>query len=173
MEMKFRLPWREYFSILSRVVKDPKSFYLENAGESDWVKPAGVLLISSLVFTLITAVMAMPRTSLLMTGIYFVNAVGMVLITSALGYLVACLTQGTGVSYGKIFGIYAYASGAVLVLAWMPFMLWIAEIWRWWIIGCGLKNGCGYATKDTLLIITLSLLTLILGFWGISFLLTS
>ena len=163
MQQKFR--WTGYFGILSKIVKDPKSFYRENANETSVVNPIFVLVISGLVFTIASAVMAMPNSTVLMILILFVNAVGMVLVTSGLGFMVMMITQKNKVPYRKILSIYAYASGAVLIIAWMPFMLWIAEIWRWWLIGNGLMAGCGYKLKESLIIIFLSLFILILFFW--------
>lgn len=155
----------DYVKVLSKIVKDPKSFYREKAGEKSIGKPAGVLVLSGLFFTAASVIIAMPQRALMLAVILFVNAVGMVLITAGIGYVVIALTQKRKVPYKELFGVYAYASGAVLTLAWMPFMIWIAEPWRWWLIGCGLTNKCGLGLKTSILIITLSLIILLLIFW--------
>ena len=159
-----KFQWGDYFTILSGVVKNPRSFFYENAAEVSWVKPTVILLVSSLIFTAASGIMGLPHSSVLMMLILFVNAFGMVIITSGLGYLVMALLRKSDAAYPKIFSIYAYASGAVLVVAWMPFMLWITEIWRWWLIGCGLIYGCGIKTRDAVFIISLSLLILVILF---------
>ena len=157
--------WGSYLGVLSKIMKDPRVFFSENASETSWIRPATVLLMSSTFFALASAVMGMPDSTWLMALILFVNAVGMVFITSGLGYMVSILSRKSVMSYQKIFGIYAYASGAILVIAWMPFMLWISEIWRWWLIGVGLVNGGGLNKRDSFFIISLSLLMLITFFW--------
>ncbi|MBU4000929.1 MAG: hypothetical protein KKB94_01280, partial [Proteobacteria bacterium] len=100
----------------------------------------------------------------LMGMIFLINAVGMVFIFSTLGYGITGLLKGPSVSFLKIFSIYAYSSAAVLVLAWMPFMLWITEIWRWWLIGYGLVKGCGISIKKVIVILSLSVILLVLFF---------
>lgn len=155
---------RDYFPVLSRIVKEPGNFYASKTGERSIRKPMGILVLSSLFFTAASVISAMPRNPLIIAVILFVNTVVMVFVTSGIGYVAIALMRRT-VSYKEVFGVYAYASGAVLTLSWMPFMIWITEPWRWWLIGCGLMNKCGLGLKTTLSVIFLSLIILLLVFW--------
>ncbi|MBA3029764.1 MAG: hypothetical protein FP816_13295 [Desulfobacteraceae bacterium] len=156
----------KYFQTISRVLMHPKEFYAETATtqEESWSKPLWSLILSAAIFSMASVISGMHPNPVLMGMIFLINAVGMVFIFSTLGYGITGLLKGPSVSFLKIFSIYAYSSAAVLVLAWMPFMLWITEIWRWWLIGYGLVKGCGISIKKVIVILSLSVILLVLFF---------
>ena len=164
---KNRFGLSTYIQTLSCIVKQPKLFYQEKSAEKSWKKPLYVLLISALIFSLASVVAGMANTPLVMGLVYLANAIGMVFIASAIGYVLIRLFQKSFVSFQRVFAIYAYASGAVLVLAWMPYMLWITEPWRWWMVGCGLVKDIGFTVKGAATIVILNILIIVTSTWWI------
>ena len=146
-----------YFQIISEITRQPKVFFQNKLIGKSWKTPLYVLMISGLIFSIASVVASMSKTPIMMGLVYFANGVGMVFITSGMGYALSRLFMKTKVSYQRIFAIYAYASGAVLILSWLPYMIWITEPFRWWMIGCGLVKNIGFTIKGALTIILLSI----------------
>jgi hypothetical protein len=107
----------------------------------------------------------MPSNPIYLGSIFFINAVGMVLIASCLGYMVMVMFLGRAVTFKRLFSIYAFSSGLTLLAAWIPFFIWITEPWKWWLIGTGMARACGFRSWQIIMIIGLSLAIMILLFW--------
>ena len=101
----------------------------------------------------------------MMGGIFFINAVGMVLITASLGYMVMIMTLGKRATFIRFFSIYAFSSGVTLLASWLPFFLIITEPWKWWLIGIGMMKCWGFTRGQAIMVILLSLGILILFFY--------
>lgn len=154
-----------YLSTLTRLLGEPRKFFKSLPPEPNFIQPVGFLVVSSLIFTgagLLTGAYARPA---VMAAILLVNAVGMALIASFLGYLVVILTMGKCQPFTKFFSIYAFASGVTLLAAWIPFFIWLTEPWKWWLIAVGLVYGCEFTWKQSLLVIAVSFSLLTLVFW--------
>ncbi len=67
--------------------------------------------------------------------------------------------------FAVVFSIYAFSSGVTLFLSWLPFLVWVTEPWKWWLISTGLKNTCSLSWKRSIVIVALS--TIVLFFWCI------
>jgi hypothetical protein len=96
----------------------------------------------------------------IMAPIFFFNAAGMILMSSTLGYLAMVMIAGKKVSFAVVFSIYAFSSGVTLFLSWLPFLVWITEPWKWWLIYTGLKNTCNLSWKKSIVIVALSIIVL-------------
>ncbi|EMS80705.1 YIP1 family protein [Desulfotignum phosphitoxidans] len=96
----------------------------------------------------------------IMAPIFFINAAGMILISSTLGYMAMVMIAGKKVSFAVVFSIYAFSSGVTLFLSWLPFLVWITEPWKWWLICTGLKNTCNLSWKKSIVIVALSTIVL-------------
>jgi len=154
-----------YFKTLTRILGKPRKFFAELPPEPGFIKPVGFLVLSSLFFTgasLIGIPYAQPA---LMGAILLVNAVGMALIASSLGYLVVLLTMGRCQAFTRFFSIYAFASGVTLLASWIPFFFWLTEPWKWWLIAVGLVHGCGFNWKQSLMVTAFSFSLLVFIFW--------
>ena len=160
---KFSTPFyvQTVFGILGR----PRKFFS--------VLPLTIGMVPSLVFLVISALFFCAaslmgirlHSVLLVSGIYLFNAVGMVFIMAALGYLVMALSIGKKVPFARLFSVYALCSGVTLLVSWVPYLVVFTEPWKWYLIGTGLTKGCGIRLRETLLIITLSLSIWILFYW--------
>ncbi|WDP88547.1 MAG: hypothetical protein HUN04_01835 [Desulfobacter sp.] len=98
-----------------------------------------------------------PHSAALMALIYFLNAAGMVVIGSVLGWCAMVMMFGRKQCFSLVFGLYAYASGVTLLISWLPFMLWFTEPWKYWLVYTGFKHGCNLTGKQALAVLALSL----------------
>ena len=92
-----------YFKAITRILGEPRGFFLDLPLEPGFKKPVGFLLVSSLLFSgasLLQGRLAQPA---LMAAIFFINALGMTLIASFLGYLVVLVTLGRYRPFNKFF----------------------------------------------------------------------
>ncbi|MDF1590289.1 MAG: YIP1 family protein [Desulfobacterales bacterium] len=154
-----------YFKTLTRLLGEPRKFFGELPPESALKRPVGFLLVSSLFFTgasLLVNTYVQPG---LMSAILFVNAVGMALIASSLGYLAVLLTMGRCQTFTRFFSIYAFASGVTLLASWIPYFVWLTEPWKWWLIAVGLVHGCKFSWKQSLMVTAVSFSLVVFIFW--------
>ena len=159
-----KFSFRFYFHALSKMLAEPRCFFSDLPVDSGFIKPLGFLIVSSIFFTGASVVSRMPANPLYLGSIFFINAVGMVLIASGLGYMVMVIFLGRSVTFNRFFSIYAYSSGITLLAAWIPLFIWIAEPWKWWLIGTGMARSCGFRSRQIIIIIGLSLGIMILLF---------
>jgi hypothetical protein len=154
-----------YFKTLTRILGKPRDFFAELPPEPGFIKPVGFLVLSSLFFTGASLIANTYTQTALMAAILFVNAVGMALIASSLGYLVLILTMGRCQPFTRFFSIYAYASGVTLLASWIPNFIWLTEPWKWWLIAVGLVYGCKFSWKQSLIVTAVSFSLLVFIFW--------
>ncbi len=152
-----------YFRTLSGVLAEPRRFYSELHPGTGMFQPLMFLIVSSLLFTG-GSLMGTGETLSIAGGILFVNAVGMVFIASAVGYMILVMMAGRRVSYERFFTVYALSAGVTLLASWVPFFLWITEPWKWWLIGTGMTRHLGLARKQALIVIGLSIGVMFLFF---------
>lgn len=154
-----------YFHTLSKLLGEPGRFFSELPIDVGFIKPLGFLTVSSIFFTGARLICSMPINPFYPAGIFFINAVGMVFITSGLGYLVMVMIMGKSVTFKRLFCIYAFASGTTMLAAWIPFFIWLVEAWKWWLIGTGMVKAFGFKCRHVVLILGLSVCILVLLFW--------
>lgn len=165
MDEKDRFAVKEYFRTLTRLWFSPGRFFEEMPETPRVGRPLIFLLFSSLIAAAGT-LLYLPECTLLMAAVVFINAAAMPFIASAFGYLVMTLMRGKQAGYGRLFRVYAFASGATLPLAWLPFSLWFTETWKWVLIGMGLVKGCGLRPLQSAAVIAFSVIILVLFFWS-------
>jgi len=153
-----------YFRTLTRILAEPRRFFLELKETNGFRKPIAFLVVSSVIFTLASMIVATPSEPLKAIVIYLVNAMGMSFITMVLGYLTMVTIFGKRVSFSRLFTIYSLASGVTLLVSWVPYFIWFTEPWKWWIIGSGFVNACGFRWYQALVIIAVTLFIMISSF---------
>jgi hypothetical protein len=144
----------------------PRKFFSELPPAIGMMHSLGFLVISALFFCTASLMNIRGDSFFLMGGIHLLNAVGMVFIMAALGYLVMVLSIGKKVPFTRLFSIYALCAGVTLLVSWVPGLVVFTEPWKWCLIAIGLTKGCGLKIKEALLIIALSLAIWIL-FYGL------
>ncbi len=166
MDEKDRFAVKDYFRTLTRLWFSPGQFFRELPETPRVGQPLSFLLLSSFIAAAGTF-LYVPACTLLMAAVVFINAASMPFIASAFGYLVMTLMRGEQAGYGRLFRVYAFASGATLPLAWLPSSLWFTETWKWVLIGIGLVKGCGLRPLQATAVIAFSVLLLVLFFWSL------
>jgi len=156
---------RFYFKTLTRLLGEPRKVFAAFPPEPGFKKPVGFLLISSLFFTGASLCVNAYTQPVIMAAILFINAVGMALIASSLGYLVVILTMGRCQTFTRFFSIYALASGVTLLASWIPYFVWLTEPWKWCLIAVGLVHGCGFNWKQATMVTAASFSLLVFIFW--------
>ncbi|MEW6672253.1 MAG: YIP1 family protein [Thermodesulfobacteriota bacterium] len=157
-----------YFRTLTRLLGEPRKFFDEFPPEPGFIKPVGFLILSGLFFTIASLITNTYTQPALMAAILFVNAVGMPLIASSLGFVVIIWAMGRPQTFPRFFSIYAFASGVTLLASWIPYFVWFTEPWKWWLIAIGLVHGCGFSWKQSLMVTTASFGLLVFIFWAIT-----
>ncbi len=165
MDSTQKFSFRFYFHVLSKMLGEPRHFFSELPVDLGFKKPLGFLIVSSIFFTGASVVSSMPSNPIYLGGIFFINAVGMALIASGLGFMVMVMFMGRSVTFKRLFGIYAFSSGLTLLAAWIPFFIWFTEPWKWWLIGTGMARSCGFKGRQIIMIIGLSIGIMTLLFW--------
>jgi hypothetical protein len=153
-----------YFQILNRLLVSPGQFFDHDIQGIRLGRALWLLVVSSLVFTLARVSLLHPS-SLVMSVIYFLNALIMPSISALMGYVIVKKGYRRSIGFSTLFTIYALASGFTLLMAWMPLFLFITEPWKWFLIGLGLVKRCGLNRRQSLLVVSLTILLVVLGFW--------
>lgn len=148
---------RYYLQMVIKVLKGPRLFFDTHAVELRMTRPIGALAISSAVFVVARLLRQLPADPLTCGGVLFINAMGMVLITSLAGYAVMRITMGNCVPFPSFFSIYALSSSAVLLIAWIPMGAWLTEPYKWWLIGTGMTRSLGFSKGNAFLVILASI----------------
>ena len=154
---------RTVFGLLGQ----PRKFY-GALPQSITVMPILGFLALSASFSSMASLLGTSLQSFYLTGgIYLFNAVGMVLIMAALGYMVMTLCIGKKVAFVRMFSVYALSSGVTLLVSWIPYFVVLTEPWKWYLIATGLTKSCGLKLREAVLIIILSLAIWILFCWSL------
>lgn len=151
-------------SLMSLLVR-PGSFFDNLPDRGLPGKSLGFLFLSSLFYVAASLALVQER-HLLMTGIFFLNALAMPVVSASIAFVVMIPITGKGVTFYRLLSVFAFASGTTLFLAWIPFFLWIAEPWKWILVFHGMVRGCGLGKIPAVLIIavTISVLFIIFRF---------
>jgi len=111
------------FSLIQLLI-EPGLFFRELAHKKTMKRATGFMVICSIFFagaSLLTGVYS--KSVFQMAIIYFVNAAGMILISSILGYTAMVMILRKRFSFPIVFSLYAYASGLTLFFIMVTFFV--------------------------------------------------
>lgn len=155
-----------YAGMLRRIITGPRLFFRQYRESGNTIPAFYVLAASGTVYacaSLLTYTCPQPFAAL---AIFFVNALGIPLLAAGIGYGLVRFIFGKSLSYGFIFGIYAYASAPPLLVAWTPYLVLAAEVWRWWLIGTGLIIVCELKRWEAFTVVGITIGCMIFGYSG-------
>lgn len=153
-----------YLSTLICLLKEPGRFFQTLPHTTGIRKPLGFLVISGLISTLAAlAANGSPR-PLMEGGIYFLNATGMALMAAGFGFMIMTMFMKQRVGFSRFVSIYALATGTTVLITWLPWCVWMAEPWKWWLIGTGMTRNFGFRTRHAVALILSSILVMMLFF---------
>ena len=161
---RFSIP--SYYTALTRLWFSPGRFFGEIPESQSFVQSFGFLFLSSLFFAA-ASLLYIHEQVLFKAVILLFNALAMPFLGAAFAYLVMTMMMGKRSGYLRLFTVYAFASGATMLLAWIPFSLWFTETWKWVIIGIGLVKACRFRPLQAAAVIGFSVIILILFFWSL------
>jgi|GEM_PF-5382485 hypothetical protein len=132
---------KAYLHTLSSIIKEPKKFFRNLPENSDLKSPLSFLAVSLAISTVVFITGSSFQASPEAAAVYFINAA--VMSTAASMALFAALKffLFKNVKLKKCFSLFAYSAGATVIAAGVPFLLWMTEIWKWWLVGVGINQN--------------------------------
>jgi len=168
MEKTEKFSFRFYFRALTSIIREPGIFFRDLPPDMGLKLPAGFLCVSSFIHVAFGLAINMPSRPILLGGVFFINAVGMVFIAAALGYMLTVMFMKKRVPFAFFFSVYAFSSGVTLLASWLPFFIWLTEPWKWWLIGTGMIKAFGFRWTQAVLVIVVSFAVIALFFLSVS-----
>jgi hypothetical protein len=126
---------KSYWRVLKSVLTDPRRFYGKLALRQGYQKPLGFLIISGLLYFILQLAIASPD-----TAVSALFVVILVYLIAPCSLMLACqhLFEAKG-SYEGTLTVCAYA-GAVLTLAWVPFVGVLALLYSGYLVFVGVQR---------------------------------
>ncbi len=157
--------WGGYFTTVSSIISSPLSFFQTLPKENSLKRPLIFLLISSIFYSVVSISYLYDNSSII--GIIFLaNALFMPFLAAVFSFSVAAvLPLAERPSFFSVFSVYAYASGVVMLLSWIPSLGWIFELIRGVLVTIGLVKHCCLRTISAIIVVILTIALLLLFFW--------
>jgi hypothetical protein len=159
-----------YWQTISTLIRKPTGFFQAIPAEIGFRKPFLFLLVSGLIHAALSLTQITEQRGLLAV-IFFLNAVGMPVITAGLTFpLISMFTKTQG-TFPRYFAIYAFSFGTFLLVSWMPSFLWFAETTKWIFVGIGMYRTLELKKWQALIMVLLSIGLTMGFFWLFNYLL--
>lgn len=158
---------REYLESLVSIIRSPAVFFENADGESGSRRALVFLMISGLFYCSVSMTYFFEN-SLLMGLIMMVNAVFMPALGACFSFCIMRMMTGSMVSYSRVFNVYAYSSGAVMVISWIPGLAIVMEPVRALLVGVGLYKTGTLGRFQSLLTVVLTAVLLLFFFWTLA-----
>ncbi|WP_238528364.1 YIP1 family protein [Pseudodesulfovibrio mercurii] len=147
------------------VMRSPARYFERVAAEPGSRRALIFLMISGLFYCSVSMAYFFEN-SLAMGIVMMLNAILMPAFGAVITFILIGMTGQERVPFGRIFNIYAYASGAVMVISWIPGLAIVMEPVRAVLIGVGLHKAAGVGKVRAALLIILTAVVLLLFFWS-------
>ncbi len=141
-----------------QILIEPGQFFKKLPEKTGPARSLGFLTICNCFFvmaSLLTGACSLPVWEMALTT--FAGSMGMVFMSSVLGYLAMVMVTGRLKRFETIFCLYVFSTGVTLFVSWLPFLFWLTEPWKWWLVYTGFKNICLVSGKQALFILVLSM----------------
>ncbi|WP_320009005.1 YIP1 family protein [Maridesulfovibrio sp.] len=158
---------REYLESLVSIIRSPSSFFEDTTGESGSRRALIFLMISGLFYCSVSMTYFFEN-SLIMGVVMMANAVFMPALGACFSFCIIRMMTTSRVSYSSVFNIYAYSSGAVMVISWIPGLAVVMEPVRAILVGVGLYKTGKLGRLRAFMTVTLTAVLLLLFFWTIA-----
>jgi hypothetical protein len=155
---------REYLETISAIIRSPAKFYESVASETGSRRALLFLMISGIFYCSVSMTYFFEN-SLKMGVIMMVNAIVMPALGAVFTFSLLGMTTQNRVPYGKVFNVFAYASGAVMVISWIPGLAMIMEPFRAVLVGIGLVKTFGIGKVRSVFLVIMTAVLLLLFFW--------
>lgn len=162
-----RFSMMTYFRGVTRILRAPRRYFSAGREKTNTAFTMAFLIVSAVVYTFGFS-MVNPTSGILKNvGISMTNALGMVVVTSVICYLMMVMMFGQRVSFQQLFGIIARASGVTMLVAWVPYFIWLTEPWKWYLIWIGLSAIGQFRWYQTTMILLSSIFIIVTFFYSL------
>ena len=152
----------QFFRDLYGLVLHPGAFYEELPRTRRFSSALIFLFSCSLISGTLANLHTGQKNMIVLTLIYFLNAVSMPFITAIVLYVVAMFSCRNAFTFKTLFSITAYAN-VVLLVAWIPGVAWLAGIWRFYLLGLGMVRAGRISALKALVSVVVTLVVLLLA----------
>lgn len=156
----------KFFPTLTGVAFSPRRFFAELEDTQENYKNSLRFLAFSAMFYTMVSVTYFFDHKLAMAGILFINAMILPGILAGLAQVVMTMFMGRRVGFKRLFSIYAFASGAVMPVSWIPALQIFTEPIRALLVGIGLVKACGLRWWQAALTLLVSVGVFLMLFWS-------
>ncbi|WP_338667829.1 Yip1 family protein [Pseudodesulfovibrio methanolicus] len=163
-EISTRMGIREYFETLMDIMRTPVRHFERVSAETGSRRALIFLMISALFYCSVSMTYFFEN-SLAMGVVMMLNALLMPAFGAVITFILISMTGRDRTPFGRVFNIYAYASGAVMVVSWIPGLAIVMEPVRAVLIGVGLHKTAGVGKLKAAVLIVLTAVVLLLFFW--------
>lgn len=158
---------REYLESLVSLIRSPASFFESAKGETGSRRALIFLMISGLFYCSVSMTYFFEN-SLVMGVVMMANAVFMPALGACFSFCIIRMMTQSGASYSSVFNVYAYSSGAVMVISWIPGLAVVMEPVRAMLVGVGLYKTGKLGGFQTFVTVVLTAVLLLLFFWTVA-----
>ena len=164
-ENNSRMNIREYFDTIFSIMRSPVRFFEKAAGETGARRALLFLMISALFYCSVSMTYFFEN-SLSMGVIMMANAVLMPAFGAVITFILLGMTGWGKVSYARVFNVYAYAGGAVMVISWIPGLAIVMEPVRALLVGIGLIKIAEVGKLKAASLVLMTAFLILLFFWS-------
>ncbi|MGE4506514.1 MAG: hypothetical protein AB7D51_14290 [Desulfovibrionaceae bacterium] len=158
---------REYFDTLMALMRSPGRRFAQLPQEAGTRKPLLFLMISALFYCSVSMTYFFEN-SLAMGVVMMANALLMPALAAVFSFILLGMSSTARVPFQLVFGVWAYASGAVMVVSWIPGLALIMEPVRGLLVWFGLVHACGLGRIRAGAVVVLTAVLLLLFFWTLA-----
>lgn len=158
---------REYLDALVTIIRSPAGFFSSLTDTAGLRKPTMFLFISALFYSTVS-MSYFYENSLTMGIVYLINAIAMPFLAAIFSFTLSGMIPGGKANFNRIFTVYAYASGAIMVVSWIPALGIILELFRAIIVTVGLKKACGMGWLKACTVVAGTAMLLLVFFWTLA-----
>ncbi|WP_320170532.1 hypothetical protein [Maridesulfovibrio sp.] len=162
-----RMGVREYMDSLISIARSPASFFGEAAAENGSRRALIFLMISGLFYCSVSMTYFFEN-SLQMGFIMMLNALIMPALGACFSFCLMRMMTVSMVSYSRVFNVYAYASGAVMVISWIPGLAILMEPVRAVLVTVGLYKTGTLGRVQAVMVVLLTAVLLLMFFWTLA-----
>lgn len=154
-----------YLQTTTSLLSSPIRFF-SDVPAAETYKRAGTYLMVSAIFYTVASYAYFFNQSLTVGAIILVNALAMPFVTGFLAYIFSTMFYGKKISMPRMFSIFAYSSGVVMIISWIPALVWVTEPWRGLLCLVGLVKAGELKWHQAIIVMGCTIISLLVLIWS-------
>ncbi|MDD4731146.1 MAG: YIP1 family protein [Desulfovibrio sp.] len=161
-----RVDTSRFFGTMTEIIRAPRQFFthLEDTQEN-YRNSLRYLAFAALFHTMVSVTYFFSH-KLAMAGILMINAMLLPALLALLCMVTMNMLMGAGVTFKRVFSIYAFASGTVMPVSWIPSLQIFTEPIRALLVCVGLVKACGLRWWQAVMALFISVVVFLLLIWS-------